>query len=221
MSAALSIDSHDFAPAPDMMLGSWLRSAFGALVEDVLPRSLQNLLERLRDAGPRPLSDAAFNRELCSLSAYLQARARYLTRNSDIAEDLVQETLLKAWAARASYTPKSNMRAWTSIIMRNHFLSEIRRNKFKGDWDDFRADMDLAVPENQSSALNLLDMRRGLQSLPDEQREAVMLVGAAGHAYADAAVLIGCPVGTIKSRVARARTALGRFFDGSTDEEAI
>jgi len=217
MSAALSIEAPSFGNAPSQMLSTWLRGAFGALVEDVLPTSWRALLDKLCAPAPRPLSDAAFNRELCSLTPYLQGRARYLTRNADFAEDLVQETMLKAWAARASFAPDSNMRAWTSMIMRNHFLSDIRRSKFKGDWDDHRADLDLAVQENQSNALNLLDMKRGLDSLPGDQREAVMLVGAAGHAYNEAAQLLGCPVGTIKSRVARARIALTSFFDGPTE----
>jgi RNA polymerase sigma-70 factor, ECF subfamily len=217
MSAAFSIDANLFAEAPHEMLGNWLRSAFGTLVEDVLPRSLARLLDRLREVQPARLSDAEFNRELCALLPHLRARARHLTRRGDNAEDLVQETMLKAWAARDHFTPQSNMRAWTSTILRNHFLSEIRRNKFKGDWDDFKADVELAMPESQSSSIDLLDLRRGLATLTDEQREAVMLVGAGGNAYADAAEALGCPVGTIKSRVARARTALTAFFDGPTE----
>src|SRR5207237_6124156 len=124
------------------------------------------------------------------------------------ADDLVQETLLKAWAARKRFQAGTNMRAWTFIILRNLYLSQMRRSRFKGEWDDLVADRLLAAPASQDRHVELGDMQRALLHLPQPQREALILVGAGGFAYEEAAEICGCAVGTIKSRVARGRVAL-------------
>jgi len=100
------------------------------------------------------------------------------------------------------------MRAWTFIILRNLFLSQMRRSRFKGEWDDLVAEKTLAAPASQDRHVDLSDMHRALQILPQAQREALILVGAGGFAYEEAAEICGVAVGTIKSRVARGRTAL-------------
>ena len=159
------------------------------------------------------LSDADFKRELAAVIPHLRAFGRSLSGSRDVADDLVQETLLKAWAARERFQAGTNMRAWTFIILRNHFLSQMRRSRFKGEWDDLVADRLLAAPAGQDKQIELADMQRALLELPQSQREALILVGAGGFAYEEAAEICGVAVGTIKSRVARGRTALEQVLN--------
>jgi len=161
-----------------------------------------------------PLTDAEFKDELGGVIPHLRAFGRSLSGNADVADDLVQETLLKAWAARAKFRAGTNLRAWTFTILRNIYLSQMRRSRFKGDWDDEVADKLLAAPAEQDSQIDLADMNRALLILPEAQREALILVGAGGFSYDEAAEICGVAVGTIKSRVARARTALEAIMEG-------
>ena len=163
---------------------------------------------------PVPLPDAEFKDELAQVIPHLRAFGRSLSGSRDIADDLVQETLLKAWAARKRFQAGTNMRAWTFIILRNLFLSQMRRARFKGEWDDVTASKILAAPASQDRHVELGDMQRALLHLPQPQREALILVGAGGFAYEEAAEICGCAVGTIKSRVARGRVALEALLSG-------
>jgi RNA polymerase sigma factor (sigma-70 family) len=165
------------------------------------------------DAAPEivehvPLSDPEFKTQLAQVIPHLRAFGRSLSGNRDLADDLVQETLMKAWAARLRFQAGTNMRAWTFIILRNLYLSQMRRARFKGEWDDLVADRILAAPASQDKHVELGDMQRALLHLPQPQREALILVGAGGFAYEEAAEICGVAVGTIKSRVARGRVAL-------------
>ena len=164
------------------------------------------------ESGPRPepvpLPDDEFKDQLAQVIPHLRAFGRSLSGSRDLADDLVQETLLKAWAARKRFQAGTNMRAWTFIILRNLFLSQMRRARFKGEWDDVTASKILAAPASQDRHVELGDMQRALMHLPQPQREALILVGAGGFAYEEAADICGCAVGTIKSRVARGRVAL-------------
>jgi len=160
------------------------------------------------------LSDDEFRAELARVIPHLRAFGRSLSGNRDLADDLVQETLLKAWAARRRFQAGTNMRAWTFIILRNLFLSQMRRARFKGEWDDLTANKILAAPASQERHVDLADLQRALMHLPQPQREALILVGAGGFAYEEAAEICGCAVGTIKSRVARGRVALEQLMTG-------
>ena len=157
---------------------------------------------------PVPLPDEEFKDQLGQVIPHLRAFGRSLSGSRDLADDLVQETLLKAWAARKRFQAGTNMRAWTFIILRNLFLSQMRRARFKGEWDEITASKMLAAPASQDRHVELTDMQRALLHLPQPQREALILVGAGGFAYEEAAEICGCAVGTIKSRVARGRVAL-------------
>ena len=157
---------------------------------------------------PVPLPDDEFKDQLAQVIPHLRAFGRSLSGNRDMADDLVQETLLKAWAARKRFQAGTNMRAWTFIILRNLFLSQMRRARFKGEWDEITAAKILSAPAEQDKHVDLGDMQRALLELPQPQREALILVGAGGFAYEEAAQICGCAVGTIKSRVARGRVAL-------------
>ncbi len=155
-----------------------------------------------------PLSDDDFRAELGTVIPHLRAFARSLSGSRDLADDLVQEALLKAWNARQRFQAGTNMRAWTFIILRNVFLSQMRRNRFRGEWDDLVAERVLAAPASQDRNVELADLHRAMQHLPAAQREALILIGAGGFAYEEAAEICGVAVGTIKSRVARGRVAL-------------
>jgi RNA polymerase sigma factor (sigma-70 family) len=160
--------------------------------------------------------DQQFKRELTAVIPHLRAFARGLCGRPDFADDLVQEALLKAWAARDRYEADTNMRAWTFVILRNIYLTEVRRNKFRGDYDEVVADRILVTPAAQEAPLHLSDMHRALMTLPPERREALLLVGAGGFSYEEAAGICGVAVGTMKSRVGRARAALTHILEGNT-----
>lgn len=162
------------------------------------------------------LSDAEFKAQLAQVIPHLRAFGRSVSGSRDLADDLVQETLMKAWAARKRFQAGTNMRAWTFIILRNLYLSQMRRSRFRGEWDDLVADRILAAPAGQDKQVELSDMQRALMHLPQPQREALILVGAGGFAYEEAAGICGVAVGTIKSRVARGRVALEALLSGGT-----
>lgn len=163
-----------------------------------------------------PLDDESFRAELAMVIPHLRAFGRSLSGSADLADDLVQEALLRAWNARQRFQAGTNIRAWTFIILRNVFLSQMRRNRFRGEWDDLAAERALAAPASQDKHVELSDLYRAMQQLPAAQREALILIGAGGFAYEEAAGICGVAVGTIKSRVARGRAALEAMInDGS------
>ncbi len=163
----------------------------------------------------RPLDDATFKRELAAMLPHLRAFGRSLCGNADQADDLVQETMLKAWKARAQYVPgPSSMKSWAFVILRNCFLSQMRRKKFTAEYDELAAERLLVAPDDQDDSLHLADVQRGLMLLPVDQREALVLIGAGQLSYEEAAAICGCAVGTMKSRVSRARTALHAILEG-------
>jgi len=161
----------------------------------------------------------AFKRELTDVVPHLRAFARGLCGRPDMADDLVQETLLKAWAAQDRFEPGTSMRAWTFVILRNAYLTDMRRNRFRGDYDETVAERVLTAPAGQEEPIHLSDMHRALLTLPPERREALLLVGAGGFSYEEAASICGCAVGTIKSRVGRARAALTTMIEEGTIPE--
>jgi RNA polymerase sigma factor (sigma-70 family) len=183
------------------------RESTGPMMTDV-PQDAEDGADEEVPYVHTPLPDNEFKTQLAQVIPHLRAFGRSLSGNRDLADDLVQETLLKAWAARQRFQAGTNMRAWTFIILRNLFLSQMRRARFKGEWDDLVADRILAAPASQDKHVELGDMQRALLYLPQPQREALILVGAGGFAYEEAAEICGVAVGTIKSRVARGRVAL-------------
>ncbi len=156
----------------------------------------------------------AFKQQLTEVIPHLRAFARGLCGRPDMADDLVQETMLKAWAAQDRFEPGTSMRAWTFVILRNAYLTDMRRNRFRGDYDEGVAERILTAPAGQEEPIHLSDMHRALLTLPPERREALLLVGAGGFSYEEAANICGCAVGTIKSRVGRARATLSAMIEG-------
>lgn len=149
-----------------------------------------------------------FAAALVALRPRLQRYARSLARDADTAEDLVQDTLLRAWNAQAQFAADTNLQAWTSTILRNLFLSARRRDRFHGEYDELAAERIVAVTGNQDDAIDLANVRTAMAALPDDQREALQLVAIAGLTTDEVAERLGAATGTVKSRVSRARTAL-------------
>ena len=155
-----------------------------------------------------PDRDHAFKTELVALIPQLRAFARSLTGNATAADDLAQDAMVKAWDARAGFEMGTNMKAWTFMILRNQFYSEKRRSWRQSQLDQEAAERTLVAIDDPSGPVALDEVRMALAMLPPEQREALVLIGAGGFAYEEAAVVCGCAVGTVKSRVSRARRAL-------------
>jgi RNA polymerase sigma-70 factor (ECF subfamily) len=164
------------------------------------------------DPGKVTAADEGFRKELLGVLPHLRAFARGLSGRPDFADDLVQEAAIKAWTARERYQAGTNMRAWTFAILRNHYLSELRRSRRQTDLDEGAVERLLVMEADQEGPLHLGDMEVALQKLAPERREAVLLVGASGFSYEEAAEIAGCPIGTMKSRVARARADLARML---------
>ena len=161
------------------------------------------------------LDDASFKRELTGLIPHLRAFARSLCGDATLADDLAQDAMLKAWHARESFQAGTNMKAWAFTILRNIFYSEKRRSWRRAPLDPEVAEATLVSPANPGDGLDLLALRNALNMLPEDQREALILVGAGGLAYEEAAEVCGCAVGTIKSRVSRARKAVTELLDSN------
>lgn len=153
-------------------------------------------------------SGAAFAMDLSELTPFLLARALSLAGKRELAEDLVQETMANAWQARQSFTPGTNLKAWLCKILRNEFYSHQRRAWRQAPWCTVFEETIPSPPGEQMSAIDLCEAACAMNSLPDPQREALILVGVCGFSYEETALLLGGTLGTVKSRVARARMSL-------------
>lgn len=151
---------------------------------------------------------AALRTQVLEFLPALRAFARSLTRNRTQADDLVQETLLKALSNIDKFDPGTNLRAWLFTILRNTYYTEIRKRRREADGMSVLAHQDTNIGPSQEWSATLTSLKDALAQLPDDQREALVLVGAAGLSYEEAAEVCGCALGTIKSRVNRARAKL-------------
>lgn len=167
------------------------------------------LQNRECESGPRRIAPgAAFALDLAELTPFLLARALSLTGKRELAEDLVQETMANAWQARQSFTPGTNLKAWLCKILRNEFYSHQRRAWRQAPWCTVFEETIPSPPGEQMSAIDLCEAACAMNGLPDPQREALILVGVCGFSYEETALLLGGTLGTVKSRVARARISL-------------
>ena len=162
---------------------------------------------------------ADFKSGLLAAIPNLRAFAVSLTHNTDRADDLVQETLVKAWDKHESFQPGTNLKAWLFTILRNEFYSQMRKRGREIQDSDGIMTARLAVHPSQHGSLDLEDFRAALETLPEDQREAIILIGASGFSYEEAAEICGCAVGTIKSRVSRARSRLQELLGISGEGE--
>jgi RNA polymerase sigma-70 factor (ECF subfamily) len=143
----------------------------------------------------------------------LRAFAWSLSHNASDADDLVQDTLIKAWTNREKFELGTNLRAWLFTILRNTYYTAIVRRRREVRDEDGAYAATLTSPANQDWSLAVGALEAALRRLPDEHREALILVGGAGLTYEEAAVICGCALGTIKSRVNRARNRLAKLLD--------
>ncbi|HEX7884387.1 MAG TPA: sigma-70 family RNA polymerase sigma factor [Phenylobacterium sp.] len=163
-------------------------------------------------------STASWRDEVVGLIPALRAFAWSLSHNGSDADDLVQDTLIKAWSNRDKFEAGTNLRAWLFTILRNtYYTNVLRRRREVRDEQGEYASM-LRSPPTQDWSLAMSALQAALQQLPVEHREALILVGAAGLSYEEAAEICGCALGTIKSRVNRARARLLKIMDA--DEPA-
>lgn len=156
--------------------------------------------------------------ELLTHLPALRAFALSLTRNRATADDMMQDTVLKAWTNLNKFERGTNMRAWLFTILRNNYYTSRRKlNREVADVDNVFSDT-LSVKPDHDGRLQMMDFKKALDQLPDEQREALILVGASGFSYEDAADMCGVATGTIKSRVNRARAKLAELLKLNDDE---
>jgi RNA polymerase sigma-70 factor (ECF subfamily) len=156
----------------------------------------------------------SFTIEMAKLIPSLRSLAKVLYRNDESAADLTQETLAKAWQARGSFAPGTNLRAWLFTIMRNQFRSEARRAWRQMPWDEQAAERIPGPRAEQIWTLELKDTARAMKSLSKRQRDALILAAVGGLSSEDAASVLGSRPTAVKSRVSRARQAMLSMLDG-------
>ncbi|WP_298195351.1 sigma-70 family RNA polymerase sigma factor [Novosphingobium sp.] len=159
------------------------------------------------------LSDADFHKELVAAIPHLRAFARSLCGRRDMADDLAQETMLKAWTARGRFRAGTSFRAWTFTILRHHYFSQLRRERFTASYDEVTAERVLNRPGDQEARLEAIDVLRALDCLPAAQREVLILMAIGSMSYEEIAEVCNVAIGTIKSRIARARAALSAILE--------
>lgn len=162
-------------------------------------------------------ADAELGRQMTELMPNLRAFATSLSGDPERGRDLAQETFLKAWGHKESFTAGTNLRAWMFTILRNTFLTEKRRERREelrpSEWYDKAVGNLVSYTSNAEAYVDLSDVRRALATMNPDQRDALMLVAGSGFSYDEAAEVLGCAVGTIKSRVNRARRELFESAD--------
>ncbi len=154
----------------------------------------------------------SISHELLEHTSHLRAFAISLCGDRDYGDDLVQETLMKAIANIDSFKPGTNMRSWLFTILRNTYFTQLRRARHEVRDADGTMAESLSSEPPQEPHLEFQDFERALSLLNAEQREALILIGAAGFSYDEAAEIAGCSSGTVKSRVNRARNKLGQML---------
>ncbi len=162
------------------------------------------------DASPE------FHTALLNSMPHLRAFARSLTRNRDRADDLVHDATVRALAAAHQFTTGSNFKAWIFTILRNCHYNEIRKHHWRNVPFDEAPEERQSTAATQESALEFCDFRRAFSQLGDSHREVLTLVGASGLSYEEVANVCDCAVGTVKSRVSRAREELTRLLSDNT-----
>ena len=164
-------------------------------------------------SGENPAS--GFTDEMTASLPALRRFAQSLCRQRDMADDLVQETMVRAWSSRHTFQPGSKFRPWVFTILRNQFYSTARKRSRLTPWDPEAAERILIQQPNQEEGLHLHDIEVALGQLPNTQREMLMLIAGAGMSYEEAAIATDCKIGTVKSRINRGRAAIRAIIDGA------
>lgn len=163
--------------------------------------------------SPAELDD--FKAQMVALIPALRGFARGLCRDRILADDLVQEAMMRAWASRHTFTPGTNFRAWMFMILRNHYFSGSKKRARYTVWDPEAAERILVQEATQESGLHVDDVMGAIHRLPEQQREILLLVAGAGLSYEEAAAVTGANIGTVKSRLNRGRSAVKALIDGA------
>jgi len=196
-------------------LGEQLRAYYGDPTNSRLPLTLRHLIDRVAQvirAHAEPVDQGFIDGVMAALPA-LKAFAISLTRDADKAEDLTQDTVLKAISKQETFEEGTNLQAWLFTILRNSYFTTHRKIRREvSDTDGIYAAKLEAIP-GQEDHLMIGKLQAALIRLPPKQRNALLLIGLEGVEYEDAAVELGCAVGTIKSRVNRARTRLAELLE--------
>ncbi len=216
-----SADSPRLTPEIQVRLGKELSKLYMSFGDAPLPQRFLDLIARLEELErdqPRAVEPALRDEMLGALPS-LRAFAISLTNNVDAADDLVQETILKAWKNIDRFERGTNLNAWLFTILRNQFHTVWRKQRREvEDPDEAHAGKLRSIPA-QPGHLALIEMREALEKLPPDQREALLLVGAEGLSYEEAAQICEVAVGTIKSRVNRARKRLAELLSIEDEED--
>ena len=159
--------------------------------------------------------------DVVALIPALRAFAWSLSHNGSDADDLVQDTLIKAWTNRDKFEMGTNLRAWLFTILRNTYYTNVLRRRREVRDEDGAYAGTLKTAPTQDWSVAMRSLQAALQQLPDEHREALILVGAAGLSYEEAAEICGCALGTIKSRVNRARARLLKIMDADDANDVM
>ena len=210
-----AMPDHSAPGLPDEIqrhLGNLLAAAYAQdEAEPSATRRFAELLAKLdvafEETGDRDAAE--FKALFLAVAPALRRFAMSLTRNPSVADDLVQDTLLRAWRSRARFERGTNFEAWTFTILRNHYYSGQRRSREVQDEDGSYAAR-LSSPPDQAGRLDLQDVHAALNRLAPTMREALILVAIEGLSHEEAAAVMGCQIGTAKSRVWRARDQLMR-----------
>jgi RNA polymerase sigma-70 factor (ECF subfamily) len=167
------------------------------------------------------VQENALRDELVRWIPNLRAFAMSLSQGAQQADDLVQDTLLKALANLDKFQAGTNMKAWLFTILRNSFYNDVRYQKYHqtAPIDDV-APASIQALATQDKYIEFKDVIKGMQALVPEQREAIILIAAEGLSYEEAAEICGCPVGTVKSRLSRARQRLTEYMHGEVKSPA-
>ena len=191
-------------------LAAPLREYFSHIEDEPLPASLADLVTRFETAFARQGRTVAneFRDDLMRALPALRTFALSLTGDVTRADDLVQETFARAWTKWHHFTPGTNFTAWLFTILRNQLYSDLRKRRREVEDAEGVQAGKLTALAGQEDASTLKVVWERIGSLPEVQRQALLLVGAEGRTYEEAASLLGCQVGTVKSRVSRARALL-------------
>jgi len=160
-----------------------------------------------------------FSQDIVANLPNLRAFAHLLARDHALAEDMVQDTVVRALTCQAQFQPGTNLRGWLTIILRNRYFNQLRHCRHRAEIQMDVERVSGGASGGQEEALHLRDFKQVFVKLPPSQREALALVGASGLSYEEAAKVTGCAIGTVKSRVSRARLQLQLLLRGDDAAE--
>ncbi len=175
---------------------------------------MRRAVELISDAK-MDIADADIRRQIVALLPDLRAFARFLLRDRTAADDVVQDSIVRALSAISQFQPGTNLKAWLFTILRNQFYEQARRRKREATALQAQFDEAEAADPQQVAQADITDLQQLIWRLPPSQREALLLVGAQGMSHEEAAAICGVPVGTMKARLSRARSGLAVLMEGS------